>query len=187
MKENIKKLWLACLLMVWTNCVMAADYYWGVVTSLGKGVAQVVVTDGIDCVLTDAEGCYQIQKKRGVQYLYLSLPAGYLAPVEQSVPVYYKKTLPSVERYDFDLLKNQKTDEKHVFVVQADVQVTSEENIQEYAKFLKDMRSYLSSYQKKYDVFGIDCGDIVGDIAFFISFLCKGYFYCGYPFLPSDW
>lgn len=163
MKEYIKRFWLVSLLVIWTGWVMADNYYWGQVTSQGKGVPKVVVTDGIDCVLTDAEGRYQIQKNRGVQYLYLSLPAGYLVADEQSVPLYFKRVVSSTECYDFELIKNPKTDYKHVFVVQADVQVTSEENVQRYAEFLKDMKSYLSSYRKECDVFGIDCGDIVGD------------------------
>ena len=47
--------------------------------------------------------------------------------------------------------------------MQADAQVTSEDDVKAYAKYLQDMKEYIRPYIGKKEVFGIDCGDIVGD------------------------
>ena len=50
----------------------------GKVTCNGTGVPGVVVTDGIDCVLTDQQGQYTLPPNRDVRFIYLSTPSGYL-------------------------------------------------------------------------------------------------------------
>ena len=50
----------------------------GKVTCNGTGVPGVVVTDGIDCVLTDQQGQYTLPPNRNVRFIYLSTPSGYL-------------------------------------------------------------------------------------------------------------
>ena len=47
-----------------------------------------------------------------------------------------------------------------MFLVQADAQVTSEDDVKAYAKYLQDMKEYIRPYMGKKEVFGIDCGDI---------------------------
>lgn len=138
----------------------------GKVTCDGKGVPGVVVTDGTDCVLTDAQGAYHLEAKRGVRFVYLTTPAGYLVPCrEKTIPLFYQPVdaaHPKSE-YNFELMKNTQDDEHHIFAVQADVQVTSEEELHGYGKYLEDLNAYLADYRGKQEVFSIDCGDIVGD------------------------
>lgn len=132
----------------------------------GRGVPGVVVTDGVDCVLTDEEGAYWLEGKRDVRHVYLSTPAGYLTACrEKTIPQFYQRvnqTQPK-ESYDFELIKNKQDDTKHIFTVQTDVQATSMNDIRGYADFLKDMNAYLADYRGKREMFSIDCGDIVGD------------------------
>ena len=40
-----------------------------------QGLAGVVVTDGFDVVLTDAQGRYELPRKRDARFVYLSTPA----------------------------------------------------------------------------------------------------------------
>ena len=49
----------------------------GKVTCNGTGVPGVVVTDGIDCVLTDQQGQYTLPPNRNERFFYLSTPTGY--------------------------------------------------------------------------------------------------------------
>ena len=65
--------------------------------------------------------------------------------------------------YNFELMKNPLNDANHLFLVQADVQVTSEDDVKAYGRFLQDIKEYVQPYSGKRDIFGIDCGDIVGD------------------------
>ena len=48
-------------------------------------------------------------------------------------------------------------------MVQADVQATSEKDIAGYRAYLQDVQELLRTSDGQSDVFGIDCGDIVGD------------------------
>ena len=132
----------------------------------GRGVPGVVVTDGVDCVLTDEDGVYWLEGKRDVRHVYLSTPAGYLTACrEKTIPQFYQSvdlTQPK-ESYNFELIKNKQDDTKHIFTVQTDVQATSMDDIRGYADFLKDMNAYLADYRGKREMFSIDCGDIVGD------------------------
>ena len=136
----------------------------GKVTCNGTGVPGVVVTDGIDCVLTDQQGQYTLPPNRNVRFIYLSTPSGYLPKTEQTIPLFYQKLNPAKQDiYDFELVRNPQNEINHLFLVQADAQVTSEDDVKAYAKYLQDMKEYIRPYTGKKEVFGIDCGDIVGD------------------------
>ena len=163
---------LLCMLLALETA--QANDITGKVTCYGKGVPGVVVTDGTDCVQTDAEGRYVLEKKRNVRHIYLSTPAGYLVKsTKQTIPCFYQTYDAQKDVYDFDLEKNPKNDDKHLFTVQADVQMTCDADLKSYTRFLPDIIQYVKPYQKKkWDVFGIDCGDIVGDTpALFPSYI----------------
>lgn len=159
----------------------------GRVTCEGKGLSKIVVTDGTDCVLTDAEGRFHLEAKCGVRFVYLSMPSGYLAPCEQgSIPIYYKKIEFDTNRtYDFELQRNPMDDTHHLFTFQADVQVTSEKDIRQYTKYMKEMKGYVASYKDKMDVFGIDCGDMVGDSSHLFPSYLKAAAKSGLPIFRS--
>lgn len=50
----------------------------GQVKCQGRGVANVVVTNGFDCVSTDVAGKYTIPYHRDARFVYVTTPAGYL-------------------------------------------------------------------------------------------------------------
>lgn len=138
----------------------------GKVTCDGIGIKGVVVTDGNDCVQTDINGRYVLEAKRGVRFVYITLPSGYtVSCIDGTIPLYYKvlNSSDQSKEYNFDLKKSSIDDTNHLFTVQTDVQVTSTNDIQTYKVYIKDMKSYLSKYRGKKEVFGLDCGDIVGD------------------------
>ncbi|MBQ8501944.1 MAG: calcineurin-like phosphoesterase C-terminal domain-containing protein [Bacteroides sp.] len=137
----------------------------GKVTCEGKPVAGVVVTDGIDCVQTNAKGVYVLEKKRDIRHISVSVPAGYLMEVkEKTLPQFFQKYDPTADKdYNFELQKNPLDDENHLFTVQTDMQATSAKDVESYVPFLKDMNDFLAPYRGKKEIFGFDCGDIVGD------------------------
>ena len=136
----------------------------GKVTCKGKGVAGVVVTDGIDCTTTAYDGTYSLEGKRGVRHVYISVPAGYKVDcADVTIPQFYQPFTTDKTVYDFELKKNPLDNGRHVFTVQADAQMTTEGEVAEYSDFLKDHDEFLKPYKGKVDVFGLDVGDIVGD------------------------
>ena len=134
------RLFCSCCLFLVVSIMQAAIYpdpVEGVVTCKGKGLAGVVVTDGFDVVLTDAQGGGHIA-------FFFPLKKGRL-------------------KYDFELKRNLKDDMKHVFMVQTDVQVSCQEHLDSYRSYVGKARAFMEKYAKERDAFVLDCGDIVGN------------------------
>lgn len=88
-----------------------------------------------------------------MRFIYLSTPSGYLPKTEQTIPLFYQKLNPAKQDiYDFELVRNPQNEINHLFLVQADAQVTSEDDVKAYAKYLQDMKEYIRPYmgKKKY-------------------------------------
>lgn len=73
----------------------------GQVKCQGYGVANVVVTNGFDCVLTDASGKYTIPYHRDARFVYVTTPAGYLPQRDGSLPLFYQHIIEGTFIYDF--------------------------------------------------------------------------------------
>ena len=188
----------------------------GFVKCDGNGVERVAVSDGYNVTCTNKAGYYMLETNSDARFISISTPAGYTTKRNGSRPVFYREIskthIRSNEedsgwsRIDFEIFKNQ--DEHHIFIVQADVQVTSEKELDMYEPVVKDINDYVTTYinehhsclsniqtqnlrvkkskkskhsstvgagasnalntdtsvgNKKIDVFGVDCGDMVGD------------------------
>lgn len=58
----------------------------------GKGIEGVVVSDGHVCCATNAEGRYGLKSSfENTDFVWVSTPSGYSAPVNASLPVFYKR------------------------------------------------------------------------------------------------
>ena len=129
------------------NCpeVSAQAAVEGRVTCEGKGVSDVVVTDGQTCVKTDREGRYVLPATDPTaEFVYVSTPAGYLPPDSAGIPRFHRAidcTKP--QRHDFSLRRNPKDDHRHLLVVHADPQFFSEENFASYVDIVADCRHRL--------------------------------------------
>lgn len=152
---------LSLLLASSLGCVAATVT--GSVRSGKKSLQGVTVSDGYSCVVTDRNGRFTIDADPDARYMSVSTPAGYLPPADSvNHPLFYLAISPDVESYDFNLVKNKKNDTRHAFMAQADIQVVAEEELCEYDRQVADAREHFATLGNV-DVFGIDCGDIVGD------------------------
>mgnify|MGYP000332167042 CR=1 FL=1 len=108
----------------------------GQVKCQGDGVANVVVTNGFDCVLTDASGKYTIPYHRDARFVYVTTPAGYLPQRDGSLSfilsAYYRRDL-YICIFLWSRIQGMMID--ILFLVQADVQR------REKARMLRLMRS----------------------------------------------
>ena len=163
------------LLMAGHAACHAGNIVRGRVTCEGKPVAGTVVSDGSTCTSTDAKGRYEIETAPGSRFVFVSTPAGYMPEVTSgSIPVFYRELPEDMDdgtayTCDFSLLKNPADDTRHVFFVQADVQLIEKSNLDGYSDLIGDMnavkKDILASAGEGQapDIFGLDCGDIVGD------------------------
>lgn len=136
----------------------------GKVTCNGKGIKNVIVTDGISCVQTNEKGEYKIPSIQTSGFVYISTPAEYITDCkDKTIPLFYQRIDNETNSYNFNLHKNPKDDLNHTFIAQADVQMTDNDCLNEYKNILSDCKNLIEKY-KHQDVFGFNCGDIVGDV-----------------------
>ena len=86
--------------VAWAGEAFAADAATvkGRVTASGKGMGGVVVTDGLNCVETAADGSWSLPARDGVRFISVTPPSGW------RVPCHYIRFAGADTAYDFDLL-----------------------------------------------------------------------------------
>ena len=94
----MRTLRLTGLLVLAAFAVMAAELK-GTVSCGGKGMGGIVVSDGLNCVKTDANGAFTLAGHEKAQFITVSIPAGYRPKVRHYLKVEEGKT-----QYDFELL-----------------------------------------------------------------------------------
>lgn len=160
---------LLTILSIATQSFAQSYFVNGSVTSEGKALENVMVTDGNNTTLTNAEGHYTLNVSEHSRFVYLSTPAGYLPKENLNVPQYYQQ-INGVHNavHNFELIKNEKDDSNHVVMVHADPQFYNEDQFKLYEKVIDDCIETIADY-KHQDVFGIDCGDLTADRPHFYS------------------
>ena len=82
---------------------------YGIVQCDGKGVPNVLVSDGVEIVKTDANGIYQMPSQKKWKYVFVIIPSGYEVPTQGILPelssaLSQDENVP--ERKDFELIKS---------------------------------------------------------------------------------
>lgn len=162
MKNIIRQLLVFFVFVVSLNlAAQTLPVITGQVKCQGRGVANVVVTNGFDCVSTDVAGKYTIPYHRDARFVYVTTPAGYL-PQRMVASLCFINALLKGLLYMIFFSQNSKNDDKHLFLVQADVQLGKDEDVTAYSEYLRDVKEFVDKCSK-YDLFMLDCGDIVGN------------------------
>ena len=136
----------------------------GTVSCDGKGIAGVLVTDGVNFCKTDGKGNYSLEVDLSSVFVFISSSSGYTVPVENSVPQFYKNLNPGnpSAKIDFHLKKNGIDENKHGFIAWADPQIKANEELPPYKEAVADLYDLLKANQS-IPFHAIGCGDIVGD------------------------
>ncbi len=138
----------------------------GKVTSKGKGLANVIVSDGFNVVQTDKSGNYKFQSSNQAIFVFISLPSGYKIDQQKNGSADFFKKIDknkSVNTCNFDLSKLKDSDINHHFLVLADPQIQKEdeaemlltETVPDVVETIKHLNST--------NVFGVGCGDLIWD------------------------
>ncbi|ALJ01490.1 calcineurin-like phosphoesterase C-terminal domain-containing protein [Rufibacter tibetensis] len=138
----------------------------GKVQSGGKGIPGVVVTDGMNLVVTDKAGKYSLESNATAEFVYISIPRGYAIPNDKGVAQFFKPLPKDKSNFtaDFDLQKLTQDDTKHNFVVWADPQMINKKDAEELVNTsAPDLKKLVDGYSKDTLFHGIGCGDLVWD------------------------
>lgn len=135
----------------------------GLVSSDGKGIANVAVSDGFSVVNTDANGKYSITTNDKAQFVFISTPAGYDFKVDGNIVRQYE-SLGVRNEYNFKLKKLNKKDANHRFIIWADPQVKNKKDVAQMMETsVPDVQQLIGEMGKDTLVHGVCVGDIVWD------------------------
>jgi hypothetical protein len=139
------------------------DVVSGKVTSNGKPLVDVLVSDGYSMVKTDKNGIYKITKDAKAEFVYISIPAGYEFPTEDKLAKFYV-SLKDNNKFDFALKPLSKADDKHSFIIWADPQVKNKKDVAQMLETsVPDVQQVVKEMGKDELIHGICVGDLVWD------------------------
>lgn len=136
----------------------------GVVYCGDKPLKDVVVSDGVNVVKTDANGYYYMNSKKERGYVFVSIPSGYTVEMEKGTyPKFYDRLIASVgttEQINFKL--TEKPGDSYVIMYLADMHLAGRnQDEQHYTNwFLKDINKLIADYKAAgKDVYCMTLGD----------------------------
>ena len=138
----------------------------GTVLSNGKGIKNVVVSDGYSVVMTDSKGRYAFTPHPDAVAVFISTPAGYAFLNDKGITRHYRliSEITTNKEISFDLVALDKDDDEHQFIIWADPQV---KNAKDVAKMMSesvpDVKKLVGSLAPGTLIHGITVGDIVWD------------------------
>ena len=138
---------------------------YGMVTCDGTGLANVVVSDGVEVVKTDSKGVYQMKSKKFNGYVFVSTPSGYEPFASGLLPNFHTKLRanPSTpERVDFQL-KKADGQENHRMLMLGDIHLAARNDDQKQFKdFVGDINQTVGATAGK--VYAMTLGDMTWDL-----------------------
>ena len=97
----------------------------GTVSANGKGIKDVVVSDGYSVVATDKKGRYELTPHPEAICVFVSIPSGYDFNNEKGIARHYRlmHQIDVAIETNFELQSLTKNDNEHQFIIWADPQV----------------------------------------------------------------
>lgn len=157
----------------------------GIVRAKGKGIKNVVVSDGYSVVETDKKGRYAFTAHADALAVFISTPAGYEFMSEQHVVRSYRmlQQVKEGESVDFELTPLNNNDNEHQFIIWADPQVRNAKDVQKMmAESVPCVKKYVDNVPAGTLLHGITVGDIVWDELKLFEDYSKAVAQMGIPF-----
>ena len=144
----------------------AGSTVYGRVTCEGAGIANVVVSDGVEVAVTDKDGVYQLASKKYHKLVFISVPSGYEPLREGILPQMFQpltKAASTAERVDFSLRKAEGQD-KHTLLLFGDMHLARRTNDRnQFQDFVRDVNDYVGAHPSDH-VYGLTLGDMTWDL-----------------------
>lgn len=138
---------------------------YGTVYCKNTPVEGVVVSDGFNVTVTDAQGVYRMHSDKKHKYVFISVPSGYTTLSDGVLPRMHKqlsKASSETERVDFDLIPAEGQD-NHRILLLGDIHLARRnEDRAQFAGFVSDINSFLKGCPA--NTYGITLGDMTWDI-----------------------
>lgn len=138
----------------------------GQVLAGGKGIKNVIISDGYTVIATDNKGKYELEPHAAATNIFISTPSGYEFKNENSIARHYHslKNISNRKNVDFELVCLDKDDTEHQFIIWADPQVKNQKDVEKMmANSVPDVQKLVAAAGAGTLLHGITVGDIVWD------------------------
>ncbi|WP_277088923.1 calcineurin-like phosphoesterase family protein [Alistipes sp.] len=144
----------------------AGTTVYGIVSSAGVGVENVVVSDGAEVTVTNEKGIYQLKSAKKWGYVFISVPSGYEVPSVGVLPQFHcalKNSADVVERADFKLEKVDRQDSYKIFML-GDMHLANRTgDLGQFAQFTSDLTDYMTRHKGE-KMYALTLGDMTWDL-----------------------
>lgn len=144
----------------------AGTTVYGIVSSAGVGVENVVVSDGAEVTVTNKKGIYQLKSAKKWGYVFISVPSGYEVPSVGVLPQFHralKNSADVVERADFKLEKVDGQDSYKIFML-GDMHLANRTgDLGQFAQFTSDLTDYMTRHKGE-KMYALTLGDMTWDL-----------------------
>lgn len=136
----------------------------GVVSANGKGLKDVMVSDGYSVVTTDKKGRFELVFHADAVALFVSTPSGYAFTNEKGIARHYRLAQDINGDVNFELQLLDRDDDEHQFLIWADPQVKNAKDVQKMMQeSVPDVQRLIAETAPGTLMHGIAVGDIVWD------------------------
>ncbi len=136
----------------------------GRVLCQGAGVPDVLISDGVSIVKTDANGVYRLQSEKRWKYVFMTIPSGYEAPLDGILPAFWKPLQADVdtpEEVDFEL--RPVSNDNYTLLVLGDMHLARRTNdLAQFDKVAEFMKKEIAAAPGK--VYCLTLGDMTWDM-----------------------
>ena len=138
----------------------------GVIYCNGRGIPNVVVSDGVEVTKSDANGIYYLQSEKKHGYVFISVPSNYEVATVNKLPQFYKPVagITTVNQCDFELFESN--NENYVVIAMADMHLANRNSdISQFKNgFYAEVAAYATQVKNSgKKIYGLTLGDMTWD------------------------
>ena len=149
----------------------AGTTVYGIVSSAGVGVENVVVSDGAEVTVTNEKGIYQLKSAKKWGYVFISVPSGYEVPSVGVLPQFHralKNSADVVERADFKLEKVDGQDSYKIFML-GDMHLANRTgDLGQSPQFPPALTNYMPRHKGE-KMYALTLGDMTWDLYWYLN------------------
>lgn len=133
----------------------------------GNPIAGVTVSDGVFTTATAQDGTYYLLSMRKYGYVFISVPSGYRAATNASIPQFFRRITSATTQYEMkNFVLAPQENKRHRLVVFTDVHMANrtDDKIQFQRGFLKELESqWQQAAAEGVALYGMSLGDLTWD------------------------
>ncbi len=137
----------------------------GKVTSKGKALANISISDGYDIAQTNTKGQFTFQPHSNANFIFIILPSGFQFPHSNGVAHFYASIDASKkeQQVDFALEPLETSDDRHAFIIWGDTQILDKDDAKQLNEISAPETRKVIATLGNQPVHGIALGDLVFD------------------------